>query len=49
MADHGMLDVSDKLRDFIRGFNQMGGLTEFIDVGYGKERVDKQLVGTICY
>lgn len=45
MQDYGMYDVADKLRDFFKGFCQMGGLTDVIDVGGGAGQADHQIEG----
>lgn len=45
MFRHGMEEASNLLRDFCRGFCQTGGLSEFIDVGDGKDRADHQIKG----
>lgn len=45
MFKHGMEEASNLLRDFCRGFCQTGGLSEFIDVGDGKDRADHQIKG----
>lgn len=47
MYKHGMQEASNLLRDFCRGFCQTGGLSEFIDVGDGKDRADHQIKGVL--
>ncbi|OBT40544.1 hypothetical protein VE00_08996 [Pseudogymnoascus sp. WSF 3629] len=47
MFRHGIEEASNLLRDFCRGFCQTGGLSEFIDVGDGKDRADHQIKGVL--
>ncbi|KFY99451.1 hypothetical protein V500_01372 [Pseudogymnoascus sp. VKM F-4518 (FW-2643)] len=47
MFRNGMHEASNLLRDFCRGFCQTGGLSEFIDVGDGKDRADHQIKGVL--
>jgi len=44
-----MPECANHLRDFCRGFSQMGGLTEFIDVGNGDGRADHQIKRKLRY
>lgn len=46
MHSHNMHEAANSLRDFSRGFCQMGGLTEFTDVGEGDDQADHQIKGT---
>lgn len=46
MLNHGMREHASSLRDFCKGFCQMGGMTEFIDVGGGADQADHQIKGT---
>jgi hypothetical protein len=45
MVNHGMHEHANNLRDFCRGFCQMGGLSEFVDVGGGDDQADHQIKG----
>jgi hypothetical protein len=47
MLHYGMTEASGQLRDFSRGFSQVGGLVDFIDVGDGREQADHQIKGKI--
>jgi hypothetical protein len=40
-----MNDAAGQLLDFTRGFSQVGGLSDFIDVGSGKDQADHQIKG----
>ena len=47
MKRDGSLENPDDLRDFTLGFTQGKASFDFIDVGYGKERADSKIKGTL--
>ena len=49
MKRSGMHKPADHLRDFCRGFSQVGGWAEFIDVGDGNGQADHQIKGKTLF
>jgi len=49
MLRSGMNEAAGQLLDFTRGFSQVGGLVDFIDIGDGREQADHQIKGKILH
>jgi len=47
MIRDGAIDNVNTLRDFMQGFSQAKASFNFIDIGYGKERADSKIKGSI--
>jgi hypothetical protein len=49
MLRFGMSEAAGQLLDFARGFSQVSGLVDFIDIGDGREQADHQIKGKILH
>lgn len=47
MQRDGCVDSPSTLKDFTLGFTQAKATFDYIDVGYGKERADSKIKGTV--
>lgn len=47
MQRDGCVDSPSTLKDFTLGFTQAKATFDYVDVGYGKERADSKIKGTV--
>lgn len=46
LCQSGILSKADTFHEFVNGFNSIGELVTFVDVGPGKELTDSKINGT---